>query len=835
MPHRFHSVRYLYNETVMKQSVLYCLFALTMLLSALGAAAAIPVVDGVSRELAVYRSAHISGVNYKLSFTLPAEKAKPVHFVETIRFNWTGDEDLQIDFQGDASQLSKEILVNDEAIKTVLLNEHIVIPARCLALGENSVSLSGYSGDKALNRNVDYMYTLFVPDHARSVFACFDQPDLKAVFDLKLDIPEGWVSISNDTRKPIPTYLFSFTAGRFNVQTATRDGREITALYRETDPKKVAQLPIVFDQVALSLRWMEEYTGIPYPFEHYGFIVLPGYQFGGMEHPGCIQFNDQRIFLGPEPTPDEELSRLNLIAHETAHMWFGDLVTMRWFDDVWTKEVYANFMADKIARENFPDINHDLAFVKSHYPLAMSTDRTEGTHPIQQPLDNMNKAGLLYGNIIYHKAPIMMSKLEKEKGADNLRDGLRSYLSRYAYGNASWDDLIVELDRFNPEHSAQSFSDVWVKQKGMPVINSNRMSDILRVRQTDPYGRNLVWKQGFDIGYVDENGKFCQQHIYMDDRDCVLYVGYNDGVFVNSNAEGYGQFNLRSEGISTMSEAWKTMADNDLSRYAAVLNLYENFHQGHITAGDLTKVLIEFLTHEKNELIASTTCSYISDLLPNLDDKERDDTERSLSDLMENHSLQSVRQTLLRQLSLHAVSPTVVDKMDEIWKKQSATFLNHRDYMRMAYHLAIMQPDQWQQILDEQRGRLNNEDQRREFDFISRACNPDTQVQQQLFNELLRAENRRIEPWARDMLALLNDPTREPFSNRYLVPGLNALEDVQRTGDIFFPGYWLSGLLSGHHSDEAQTLVKQWIDTHSDLMPPLMNKLKENAYWILRF
>jgi aminopeptidase N len=201
---------------------------------------------------------------------------------------------------------------------------------------------------------------------------------------------------------------------------------------------------------------------------------------------------------------------------------------------------------------------------------------------------------------------------------------------------------------------------------------------------------------------------------------------------------------------------------------------------------------------------------------------------------MENHGLQSVRQTLLRQLSLKAVSPTVVDKMDEIWEKQSATFLNHRDYMRMAYHLAIMQPDHWQEILDVQRGRLNNADQRREFDFISRACNPDTQVQQQLFNELLRAGNRRVEPWARDMLALLNDPTREPSSNRYIIPALDALHEIQRMGDIFFPGYWLTGLLSGHHSDEAKTLVKQWIGTHADLEPALMNKLKENAYWLLR-
>ena len=428
----------------------------------------------------------------------------------------------------------------------------------------------------------------------------------------------------------------------------------------------------------------------------------------------------------------------------------------------------------------------------------------------------------------------MMSKLEKEKGADALREGLRSYLSRYAYSNASWDDLIVELDRFNPEHSAQSFSDVWVKQKGMPVINSMRLSDLVRVRQSDPYSRNLVWKQGFDIGYVDENGRFCQQPIYMDQKDYLFYVGYNDGMFVNSNAEGYGQFVLKSDGISWMSEAWKTMADNDLTRYAAVLNLYENFHLGTITAKDLANVLLEFLTHEKNELIASTTCSFIGDLLPNLDDKDRDDTERRLSDLMENHSLQSVRQTLMRQLSLHAVSPTVVDKMDEIWKKQNTTFLNNRDYMRMAYHLAIMQPDRWQQILDEQRGRLNNEDQRREFDFISRACNPDTLVQQQLFNELLLAENRRIEPWARDMLALLNDPTREPFNNRYITTGLDVLPEIQRTGDIFFPGYWLTGLLSGHHSDEAKALVRQWIETHPDLEPALMNKLKENAYWLLK-
>ena len=817
----------------MKQSVisLLILIALAPMLTM----AAVPVVDGVSRELAVYRAAHLSDVWYDLSFEVPSLKSQPVYFEETLMFNWDGGEDLQIDFQGDASQLFGELKVNDKTVKTVLLNEHIIIPAQSLVQGENSIVIGGYSGDKALNRSDDYLYTLFVPDHARSVFPCFDQPDLKARFSLRLTLPDGWVSISNQTRKPIPTYLFSFTAGKFQIKHDFRDGRLLTGLYRETDSAKVAQLPIVFDQVALSLRWMEEYTGIPYPFENYGFVVLPGYQFGGMEHPGCIQFNDRRIFLGPEPTPDEEMSRLNLIAHETAHMWFGDLVTMRWFDDVWTKEVFANFMADKIAREQFPEIDHDMAFVKAHYPLALSTDRTQGTHPIQQPLDNLNKAGLLYGNIIYHKAPIMMNKLEQDKGADALREGLRGYLSRYAYGNASWDDLIAELDRFNPEHSARSFSDVWVKQRGIPVISSAiLMHSVVRVVQSDPYGRRLAWKQGFDIGYLDESGQFCQHPIYMNDYDYLLSQSYHKGFFLNSNAEGYGQFAFNREGISMMSQAWKTMAGNDKTRYAAVMNLYENFHLGNISARELTKVLIEFLAHEQNELIASTTCSYLDDLMACLDNKELATTERRLMELSQQHGMQSVRQTLLRVLSTQAVSPKVVDQLYEIWYQQSATFLNSRDYMRMAYHLAVMKPDRWQQILDTQRGRLTGEDQRREFDFISRACNPDTQAQMQLFNELLQAQNRRVEPWARDMLALLNDPTREPFCNRYITPALDALPEIQRTGDIFFTGYWLTGLLSGHRSDEARNLVRQWIDTHPDLDAFLMNKLKENAYWLLR-
>ena len=792
---------------------------------------AVKIEKGVSKALAEYRARNMRNISYSLSFSVPESLEKPVTFFETLSFWWVGDEDLQIDFQGDESQIDGVIMVNGKAVDAMVRDEHIIIPQRYLRLGNNKVMIGGNSGDKALNRHEDFMYTLFVPDHARSVFPCFDQPDLKANFELELELPDGWVSVSNDTQHMIPTYLFSFTAGKFQVETATRYGRELTALYRETDPEKVAQLPTVFDQVALSLSWMEHYTGLAYPFEKYAFIVLPGYQFGGMEHPGCIQFTDHEIFLGPNASLDEQMKRLNLIAHETAHMWFGDLVTMRWFDDVWTKEVFANFMADKISREQFPTVNHDLAFIRAHYPAALSTDRSSGTHPIQQPLENLNQAGLLYGNIIYHKAPIMMRKLEKEIGEDILRKGLRSYLRKYAYGNATWDDLIAELDRYAPLHNASSFSDVWVKQKGLPTVSTQLDEDgHAVVVQQDPYGRGLVWTQSLQVGSYSP----CRllETIYMNSGRVLLDSSVSDPLVLNYNGEGYGRFVMDASTLDEISDAWREMRD-EMARYGAVMNLYENYHLGNISAVSLLNKMIDFLAHESNEQIASTICSYISSLCGRVGGTDRVLAEERLYGLAMSHGLPSVCQSLLRSLSLQAVNPDVVGHLHEIWSTRASSLLSGRDYTRMAYHLAIVEPDKWQQILATQRERLMTDDELNEFDFVSRACNPDEQVQQQLFDELLRAENRRVEPWARAMLALLNDPTREPYSNRYLEPGLDALEEIQRTGDIFFPGYWLSSLLGGHHSAQAREIVQTWIDAHQSLAPALKNKLMENAYWIL--
>ena len=190
-----------------------------------------------------------------------------------------------------------------------------------------------------------------------------------------------------------------------------------------------------------------------------------------MEHAGKILYNASGLLLDESATQNQMLGRASVIAHETAHMWFGDLVTMRWFNDVWMKEVFANFMAAKIVNPSFPEVNHDLRFLLAHYPAAYDVDRTPGANPIRQPLDNLNEAGSLYGAIIYQKAPIVMRHLEALLGEDSFRDGLREYLNAHPFGNATWTDLIAVLDRRTPVDLA-AWSRVWVEQPGRPTITT---------------------------------------------------------------------------------------------------------------------------------------------------------------------------------------------------------------------------------------------------------------------------------------------------------------------------------------------------------------------------
>ena len=256
------------------------------------------------------------------------------------------------------------------------------------------------AGDEPLNRHDDFLYSLFVPARASLAFPCFDQPDLKARWQLTLHVPHGWTAVSNgresgrvttrdddslifDETEPISTVSVR-VRGRAGSRSrsADRGGRTFRMFHRETDATRLTRnRDAIFDLHAKALDWLEDYTGIPYPFGKFDFVLIPSFQFGGMEHPGAIFYNANALLLDESATQNQALGRANVIAHETSHMWFGDLVTMRWFNDVWMKEVFANFLPAKIVNPSFPAMNHELRFLLQHYPAAYDVDRTDGANP----------------------------------------------------------------------------------------------------------------------------------------------------------------------------------------------------------------------------------------------------------------------------------------------------------------------------------------------------------------------------------------------------------------------------------------------------------------------
>ena len=793
------------------------------------------LVKGVSKELAEHRKANISQVVYDLTFNIPSKPYESVKGKAIISFNLEVREDVVLDFQG---QIDGTCYIHDEndkrhATDILYQDEHIIIPMELLTEGKNKIELPFIANDKALNRNDDYMYTLFVPDMARSVFPCFDQPDLRAVFVTTLKVPSGWKTMASDNVCQLPTYLYSFVAGKFQEKSTVHNGRRMRALYRESDPDKVAQLDQVFDEASQALDWMEGYTGIACPFKEYGLVILPGYQFGGMEHPGAIQMNDRRIFLEKQATQEEKMARMELIAHETAHLWFGDLVSLKWFEDVWAKEVMANFLASKMVRRSFPDINHDLNFLKTYQTRAIAIDRTEGTHPIAQELTNMSDARLLYDNIIYNKAPVMLRMLEETMGAPEMQTGLQKYLNDHVFKNASWDELVSALDEAAPSANVKQFSEVWVKQKGMPTIHTTYKNGNLVITQNDPYHRGIVWPQKFQVRLVYDLGT--SRTITVDMKEATRTIRVNDKpdyIIPNYNGKGYGHFTLDNEYAVLLPKRLITTR-SDLHRYALLQTIHDNYLLGRIPPIHFAELNRMMMT-EQNPLIISATIDHMFRIAFDMPAEQRKTLELCMMDLIDKNPSKDMRQLMIRKLSTHATAPELIDRIYTIWQQHNDPLLSEQDYMNMAYRLAILRSDTSSPILAAQRKRLKTDDERREFDYISRVCTSAPMLRVRLFNEMLKPQNREKEPWALKAFQLLNADVYEPQSNVYIESGLRSLQYIEQTSDIFFPTNWLKALLAEHKSREARLTVEKFINNNPNYPEHLRRKILEAAWFLTK-
>ncbi|CAI9675123.1 hypothetical protein EAVNNN508_02516 [Elizabethkingia anophelis] len=771
----------------------------------------------------------------------------------TFNYKKQSEVPLQIDFKENAASLLS-VSVNGQAIKTVLENEHILIDQKYLKSEHNQITFKFLAGNSALNRRDGYLYTLFVPDRARTMFPCFDQPNLKANYSLTLTIPEKWNAMANGVLKEttvkqgrkkmifaqsdlLPTYLFSFAAGDFKYFKEKIGLEDAGMLYRETDTIKIKNsMDSIYNLYRNSLAYYEKWTGIPHPFQKHGLVVVPDFQFGGMEHPGAILFQNSTLFLDKNATQSQLNNRSNLLAHEVAHLWFGDMVTMDWFNDVWTKEVFANFMADKSTGASSDKSVYDLKFLTTHFPAAYSVDRTIGANPIRQVLDNLQNAGMMYGPIIYNKAPIMMRQLELLIGEENFRKGISEYLRKYAYSNATWPDLITILDNQTPE-DLQSWNKVWVNEPGRPIIDytikykGNKIENF-KISQHPEHGdTQKLWPQEFQISlfYPDKIEKV-DVRFSEKQQDIPELKGRQKPLFVlqNSSGIGYGVFNVDNDLISGFS-----LIKDPVSRASAYISLYENMLGGSgITPQELLHFFAGQLQKESTELNLRLITGYISGiywgfLTESIRNKESESLENIVWNALQKQAAVNNKKNLFDCYQGIFQSKKAYDNLYTIWKSQTAPqsiTLNDEDFTNLALALSLRNNNN-NDLLQEQLTRIKNPDRINRFKIIMKAASSDKKIRDEFFNSLAERQNRSNESAVGSALGYLHHPLRQHTSINYLPQTLELLKEIQKTGDIFFPDNWLRSTFSSYQNPKALTVVNQFIQQNPDYNSILKNKI----------
>ena len=818
-----------------------------------------PVTTGVSETLAVARKQNISGVAYNLNLIIPEKKAEPIEVSESVSFYLRDNQHpVQLDFKAPTANLHG-LTVNGQPVAIDHRNEHLVLPSAALQLGHNVAEIRLTAGEQSLNRNDDYLYTLLVPDRARTIVPVFDQPNLKATFTLALTVPHDWQAVANApvrdsvlagatkqytfaTSDSISTYLFSFAAGKFSRVNRILNGRAMSFLHRETDPAKLqSSLGPIFQLHADALTFMTTYTGLPYPFQKFDFVAIPDFQYGGMEHVGAIDYKAATLFLDEGATQDQILARSNLVSHETAHMWFGDLVTMQWFNDVWMKEVFANFMADKITQVAVKNSNYDLKFVIDHYPAAYGIDRTAGANPIRQPLANLQDAGSLYGNIIYHKAPIMMRQLERLMGPEAFQQGLQEYLKTYAHGNATWPDLIAILDARTPA-DLQAWNQVWVNQPGRPVFTADLQTSTgkitaLTLTQRAEDGSDRLWPQLFELLLVYPNGRTKELTVNMDGRAVALPAAVGEPapsfVLYNSSGLGYGVFPAAKELPAQLPKL-----ANPVARAAAYVNLYENMLNGQVIRPlALLNVYRKDLALEPEELnlkllTGQASAIFWQFLTPAQRRAVGPDLEKDLWAALQKNPSPNSQKQLFKTYQSVAFTPPAQARLYHIWQAQQAPArvkLTEDDYTALALALAVRDYAAPAPILPAQLARIKNPDRRQRLQFLMPALAPDAATRDAFFASLKDEKNREKEAWVTAALGYLHHPLRQATSEKYLPASLELLQEIQLTGDIFFPYSWLQATLGAYQSPAAAATVRAFLAAHPDYNPQLRAKLLQAA------
>ena len=486
-----------------------------------------------------------------------------------------------------------------------------------------------------------YVYTQFEVPDARRVFACFEQPDLKATYQFSVTVPESWTVLANmNTPSPqalkveragdsqrhrfdfpetplISTYITALVAGPYHsvksVLTSI-DGRTIPlGVYCRQSLAKYLDADFVLEQTVAGFRFYESRYARPYPFTKYDQIFVPEYNAGAMENAGCITFRDEYIFrTKPSGAQLEQLT--NTILHELAHMWFGDLVTMKWWDDLWLNESFAEFMSYWCMAEGtrFSDAWTGFTMRKV---WGVNCDQLPTTHPIVAPISDLADVEVNFDGITYSKGACVLRQLVAYVGGGNFLQALRNYFASHEYSNATLADFLAELEKTS-ERNLDEWSKVWLLEAGITQLESQIERDkdgkvtSFQIVQSLPQEGTSMRPHATSVGAYDfdARGKLVlARRASVDVKGEVTavpgLVGTKHDVYVLNDQD------LAYAKIRFDADSWEVIRtrvgdfEDSLPRAVIMCAAWDMVRDGDLSASKYLDMALEALKHETNSSV----------------------------------------------------------------------------------------------------------------------------------------------------------------------------------------------------------------------------------------
>jgi aminopeptidase N len=836
--------------------------------------------SGVARDLARFRAAHYSNVRYKLNVSLfPGEEM--MKGSEEIRVTLDSEvSELVLDWRTAPPKSGQEqarvwdIEVNGREVKDArTVNDHIIIPGNYLVGGENvmrlkfesPISTSGSAVTRYLDREdkSEYIYTLFVPSDASTAFPCFDQPDLKARFQLRVSTLMAWHIVSNTgaemiTRngtnsfwqfretEPLSTYLFAFAAGPFAKFTDETSRTPMSLYVRKSKAERARkELAEVFRLHRECLAFLADYFAFKYPFPKYDIVIVPEFAYRGMEHAGATFLREETILFPTDPTANDFVARAEVICHEAAHQWFGDLVTMRWFDDLWLKEGFATFMAYKAMEKILPEYNAWKVFYQRTKPGAYTTDVTKGTTAIFQEIPNLSAAKSAYGNIVYLKAPSMLRQAEFYLGADKFQQGVRAFLKEHAFSNAEWADLVGAFERSSGRKLGE-WAAAWVRRRGLARVRAdwsvNRAGRIrsFTLAQRDVLAEGGAWPLRLKILLAHDEASKPETLTVLLDGDAETRIKEAIGrrrpsyVFANYEDYGYGLFLLDDKSRAYVLQHLGEVKD-DFLRALLWGTLWDSVREAELAPALYIELAIKLIAQERDEVTAQGVLARVQGAFNRyLSDAQRRAVaprlEQMLSERMMNAETPGLRITSFRAFQGIAMTDAGRETLKKILRgemKIPGVQLRSRDRFDIITAL-LTRDDRDAPSLLEAQSKADTTDDARRYAYAAGASRASADVKKQYFDAYLN-DPKLAESWIEASVGSFNSIQQAGLTLPYLDAALRELPKLKRTRKIFFVNGWLSAFIGGQCSESAQAVVQDFLRREGALDRDLRLKVLEVA------